>query len=67
MQLRAMLPEVGMPPIPSIQPIPKIGEALSRDGEALTVALAERSGRFFDEFEWYMRAMKAERAKGVPY
>jgi hypothetical protein len=29
--------------------------------------LAERSGKFFDEFEWHMRAYKAERAKGVPY
>jgi len=66
MQLRAMLAETGMPPIPSLQPIPKIGEALSRDGGALTAAL-ERSGKFFDEFEWYMRAMKAERTRGVPY
>ena len=67
MQLRAMLAETGMPSIPSLQPIPKIGEALSKDGVALTQALAEKSGRFFEEFEWYMRAMKAEREKGVPY
>lgn len=67
MQLRAMLAETGMTSIPSLQPIPKIGEALSKDGVALTAALAERSGKFFDEFEWYMRAMKAERARGVPY
>jgi hypothetical protein len=26
--------------------------------------LAEKSGRFFDEFDWYMRAMKAEREQG---
>jgi len=32
----------------------------------LTQELAEKSGKFFDEFEWYMRAMKVERAKGVP-
>jgi hypothetical protein len=25
------------------------------------------SGKFFDEFDWYMRAMKAEREKGLPY
>ena len=67
MQLRALLPEVGMPSIPSIQPIPSIGTALSKDGIALTQELAEKTGRFFDEFEWYMRAMKAERAKGVVY
>jgi NAD(P)H-dependent FMN reductase len=67
MQLRAMLAEVGMSSIPSIQPIPSIDSALSEDGVALTQELAEKTGRFFDEFEWYMRAMKAERAKGLPY
>ena len=67
MQLRALLAEVGMPSIPSVQPIPSIGTALSKDGIALTQELAEESGTFFDEFEWYMRAMKAERARGVVY
>jgi NAD(P)H-dependent FMN reductase len=67
MQLRALLAEVGMPTIPSLQPIPSVGSALSADGVALTQQLAEKSGRFFDEFDWYMRAMKAEREKGVPY
>ncbi len=67
MQLRMMLAETGMPSIPSIQAIPGIGDALSKDGVALTQALAEKSGTFFDEFDWYMRAMKREREKGVPY
>lgn len=67
MQLRMMLAETGMSSIPSLQPIPKIGDALSAEGVALTQALTERSGKFFDEFDWYMRAMKAEREKGVPY
>jgi NAD(P)H-dependent FMN reductase len=66
MQLRALLAETGMASIPSLQPIPSIGTSLSKDGVALTQQLAERSEAFFDEFEWYMRAMKAERAKGVP-
>jgi NAD(P)H-dependent FMN reductase len=66
MQLRALLAETGMASIPSLQPIPLIGTSLSKDGVALTQQLAERSGAFFDEFDWYMRAMKAERAKGVP-
>ena len=66
-QLRALLAEAGMPPIPAIQPIPAVGSALSKDGVALTQELAERSGKFWDEFEWYMRAFQAERAKGVPY
>ncbi|MGA9875952.1 MAG: NAD(P)H-dependent oxidoreductase [Solirubrobacteraceae bacterium] len=67
MQLRAMLAETGMPSIPSLQPIPSIGQSLSEDGVALTQQLAERSAKFFDEFDWYMRAMKVEREKGVPY
>jgi NAD(P)H-dependent FMN reductase len=67
MQLRALLAEVGMPSIPSVQPVPSIGNALSADGVALTQELAEKSGKFFDEFDWYMRAMKAERGKGLPY
>jgi NAD(P)H-dependent FMN reductase len=67
MQLRALLAEVGMPSIPSIQPIPSVDEALSMEGVALTKQLAEGSSKFFDEFAWYMRAYAAERATGMPY
>jgi NAD(P)H-dependent FMN reductase len=67
MQLRALVAEAGMPSIPSIQAIASIDTALSVDGVALTQQLAEKSGKFFDEFDWYMRAFKAERARGVPY
>jgi NAD(P)H-dependent FMN reductase len=67
MQLRALLAETGMPSIPSIQPIPQIGSALTEDGVPLTQQLAEKSGKFFDEFDWYMRAFKAERGRGLPY
>jgi NAD(P)H-dependent FMN reductase len=67
MQLRALLAEVGMPSIPSIQPIPTAGQAISKDGYALTQQLGERTGKFFDEFEWYMRAFQAERKKGTAY
>ncbi|HEY4381345.1 MAG TPA: NAD(P)H-dependent oxidoreductase [Acidobacteriaceae bacterium] len=66
-QLRSLLGETGMSSIPSIQPIPSAGTALTKDGVALTQQLAERSGKFFDEFDWVMRAYAAERAKGVPY
>jgi NAD(P)H-dependent FMN reductase len=67
MQLRALLPEVGLPTIPSLWPIPLVGKALSEDGVALTQELAEKSSKFFDEFDWYVKAMKAGREKGVPY
>src|ERR1700678_4422477 len=59
MQLRALLAEAGMSSIPSVQPIPKVGEALTQE-------LAERSDKFFDEFDWYMRALKLGREKNDP-
>jgi NAD(P)H-dependent FMN reductase len=69
MQLRAMLAEMGMSSIPSLLPVPKAQSSLSEEGKPLTESLA--GGRsvkaFFDEFEWYMRALMTERAKGVPY
>jgi NAD(P)H-dependent FMN reductase len=67
MQLRALLPEVGLPTIPSLQPVPFVGKSLSADGVALTQDLAEKSGKFFDEFDWYVKTMKAGRENGVPY
>jgi hypothetical protein len=67
MPSRAMLAETGMPSISSIQSIPKIGDALSGDGVALTQEWTEKSGTFFDEFEWYMQALKAERETCLPY
>jgi len=66
MQLRALLAETGMSSIPRIQPIPQVDKALSKDGVALTQELAERSGKFFDEFEWYMQALKLGREKNDP-
>jgi len=65
MQLRVLLAEAGTSSIPTIQPVPFAGNALSKDGVALTQELAEKSVGFFGEFEWYMRALKAERGKGM--
>lgn len=66
-QLRALLGEIGMPAIPSILPIPKIQDALSEDGTPAEPRFDRSTAKFLDEFEWYMRAMRAEREKGVPY
>jgi hypothetical protein len=66
MQLRALLAETGMASIPSLQPVPNAGQSLSADGVALTQDLAEKSGKFFDEFEWYMRALKLGRQHSDP-
>ena len=66
MQLRALLAETGMSSIPTIQPIANVGSALSAEGVALTQGLAEKSGKFFDEFDWYMSALKVGREKSDP-
>jgi len=55
-----------MSSIPSLQPIPKVGDSLSRDGVALTQELAEASEKFFAEFDWYMAALKAGRKLSDP-
>ncbi len=69
MQLRILLAELGMSSIPSLLPVGKVQESLSEDGKPLTEELAGGKvvKKFFDEFEWYMRAMMAEKAKGLPY
>ena len=64
--LRSLLAEVGMGSIPTLQPVPMAKAAVSEDGVPLTQELAEKSGKFFDEFEWYMKALAAGRRLGVP-
>ena len=66
MQLRSFLAEVGMGSIPTLMPVPLASDALSEEGVPLTQQLAEKSGAFFDEFEWYMKALKAARVLGMP-
>ncbi|WP_088562751.1 NADPH-dependent FMN reductase [Arboricoccus pini] len=68
MQLRACLAEMGMPSIPSILPVPKVQDAFAMDGTPVDAAAwTKRSGKFLAEFEWYVRALASERAKGTPY
>ena len=67
MQLRMTLAELGMPSIPSLFPIPHISQALGEDGQPLDPKPVRALGRFLDEFEWYARALRRERAGGTPY
>ena len=67
MQLRMTLAELGMSSIPSIFPVPKVQDAFAEDGTPTDTAMERRVGRFLDELEWYARALKEARAKGVPY
>ena len=67
MQLRMTLAELGMSSIPSLFPIPSIGQALGEDGTPLEPRLERSMTRFLDEFDWYARALKAERQRsGTP-
>jgi len=67
MTLRAVLPEVGMPTIPSLFPITHVQDSFDEDGNALEKSYERRIGKFLDELEWYMMAFKAGREKGTPY
>ncbi len=66
-QLRAVLGELGMPSIPSQLPIPYVGDAFNDAGEPADPKFRARNGEFFKEFVWYMEALRAQRAKGIPY
>ena len=67
MQLRMTLAELGMSSIPSIFPIPRIGQALDAEGRPTESWVETRIDRFLNEFFWYARAMQRERARGTPY
>nr|WP_321986700.1 NADPH-dependent FMN reductase [uncultured Lichenicoccus sp.] len=67
MQLRMTLAELGMPSIPSLLPVPRIGQALGEDGAVLDERLGKAAERFVDEFTWYAQALRRQREDGVPY
>jgi NAD(P)H-dependent FMN reductase len=67
MQLRAMLCELGMPSIPSLFPIPRVGQAFDDEGLPADPDANRRFARFASELEWYAGALRDGRAKGVPY
>ncbi len=67
MQLRMTLGELGMSSIPSTLPVPNVGTAFSDEGEPADPEFRTHSKRFFDEFYWYMDALREQRKKGVPY
>ncbi len=67
MQLRMTLAELGMPSIPSLFPIPKIGQTLNEDGTAQDERTRGALDKFLAEFAWYARALRRERVDGTPY
>lgn len=67
MQLRMTLAELGMSSVPSLLPIPRIGEAIDEHGIARLEMVDRSAGRFLDEFLWYAAALAKARANGTPY
>lgn len=68
MQLRAMLPEMGMPSIPSLLAFPKVQDALDEEGKPTDPDRTNKGAdRFLSELEWYASALRDARARGVPY
>jgi NAD(P)H-dependent FMN reductase len=66
--LRTILSEMGMPSVPTVLSIPTIGDALNEDGSSNEAWIDKSADRFLQEFEWYAKALKAQRAaEGVPY
>ena len=65
--LRPMLCELGMPSIPSVLAFAHVAKVVDADGSLLDGGFQKRADRFFTEFEWYARALKTQRAGGVPY
>src|SRR3984885_11115265 len=64
MQLRMVLGELGMPSIPSLLAIPRIGQVLDEAGRPQQDWIASALADFLAEFTWYARAMKQARAGG---
>ena len=67
MSLRMMLAEMGMPTIPTTLAVPNVGASFDDAGVPVDPQFAGRTKQFFDEFYWYMQALKAQRESGVPY
>lgn len=66
MQLRMSLAEMGMASIPSIYPVPRVGQAFQDDGTPTDAAAHGGIKRFLDELDWYAEALRDRRAKGLP-
>jgi len=65
--LRAVLAELGMLSISSIQPFPMVQDNLDDEGNPQNEFIEPSTNRFLDEFEWYLKALKTAREHGTPF
>ena len=63
-QLRSFLGVLGTPAIQRVFHVPNVQETLAEDGTPLDEKYEKRFGRFAEELEWYMDALKTAREKG---
>ncbi|MEO1091265.1 MAG: NAD(P)H-dependent oxidoreductase [Pseudomonadota bacterium] len=66
MQLRMTLPELGMPTISSLLPVPEITQAIAEDGTDRTSWLTAAADRFVAELAWWAAAAKRQRGDAGP-
>jgi NAD(P)H-dependent FMN reductase len=66
-QLRLIFAELGAPSISSSFSIPRVHKVFGENGELLQDEYNKRINKFLEEFEWYVEALRAQRAKGTPY
>ena len=62
-QLRLVFAELGLPFHCSSFPIPRVHKAFDEDGRLVDEAYEKRVSKFLAEFEWYIEALKNQRAK----
>jgi NAD(P)H-dependent FMN reductase len=67
MQLRMSLAEMGMVTTPTLLQIPAVANAFDLQGVPTDANTEKYSTEFFDEFVWYMEALRERRKTGVPY
>lgn len=65
--IRAVLAELGMPAISSIQPFPKVQDSFDEESNPLNEHIEPSTNRFLGEFEWYLKALKRAREEGTPF
>src|SRR6478735_12371508 len=60
-QLRMIFAELAAPSIPSAFTIPRVTNAFSKNGDLTDETYNKKVLRFFNEFEWYIEALRNQR------
>jgi NAD(P)H-dependent FMN reductase len=66
-QLRLIFAELGAPSIPSSFVMPRVNTIFDENANLSDKTYDKRIVKFLEKFEWYIEALKNQRAKGTPY